>query len=191
MKTLQKTLIGAALAVIIVSTVSMAQAGIFSSFMDTLPSLAIKATGGNSMSFISGKVVIIEEPQKIVESPITSDVFLAQTSSPKTSSNPNAPYVTKTRKQVVALTGYSSTPDQTDDTPFITARGTHVRDGIVAANFLPFGTKIKIDGFGDKVFVVEDRMNRRYTNRVDIWFASREEALEFGIRTLTIHIIES
>ncbi|MDP3003980.1 MAG: hypothetical protein Q8N43_00505, partial [Candidatus Azambacteria bacterium] len=46
--------------------------------------------------------------------------------------NQSAP--SKTMK--VVLTAYSSTPDQTDDTPFITASNTRVRDGIVAANFL-------------------------------------------------------
>ena len=39
----------------------------------------------------------------------------------------------------VWLTAYSSSVDETDDTPFITASGKHVRDGIVATNFLPFG----------------------------------------------------
>jgi len=53
----------------------------------------------------------------------------------------------------VVLTGYSSTFAQTDDTPFITANGTYVHDGIVANNGLPFGTQIKIpDIYGDKVF---------------------------------------
>ncbi len=35
------------------------------------------------------------------------------------------------------LTGYSSTVDQTNSQPFITASGAWVRDGIVATNFLP------------------------------------------------------
>lgn len=96
------------------------------------------------------------------------------------------------REMTIPATAYSSTPDQTDDTPFITARGTYVRDGIVAANFLPFGTKIKIpDIYGDKIFVVEDRMNRRYWHKIDIWFPDRESALEFGIRTVKIQILES
>lgn len=96
------------------------------------------------------------------------------------------------REMVIPATAYSSTPDQTDDTPFITARGTYVRDGIVAANFLPFGTKIKIpEIYGDKVFVVEDRMNRRYWHKIDIWFPDRESALEFGIKTVRIQILES
>jgi len=99
---------------------------------------------------------------------------------------------TKIKELVVSITAYSSTPDQTDSSPFITARGTYVRDGIVAANFLPFGTKIKIpELFGDKIFVVEDRMNSRYWHKVDIWFPERHDALEFGIKTAKIQIIES
>lgn len=94
----------------------------------------------------------------------------------------------KTKK--VTLTAYSSTVDQTDDTPFIAASGKHVYDGMIAANFLPFGTKVKIpELFGDKVFTVHDRMNRRYTERVDIWFAERQDALNFGIRTAEIIIL--
>ncbi|PIR04811.1 MAG: hypothetical protein COV57_02430 [Candidatus Liptonbacteria bacterium CG11_big_fil_rev_8_21_14_0_20_35_14] len=81
----------------------------------------------------------------------------------------------------VHVTGYSSTPDQTDDTPFITASGSHVKDGIVAANWLPLGTKVKIpELFGDKVFTVEDRMNKRFSDRMDIWFETRDEAQAIG-----------
>ena len=91
---------------------------------------------------------------------------------------------------LVPSTAYSSTKDQTDDTPFITAMGTHVRDGVVAANFLPFGTVIKIpDYFGDKTFIVEDRMNKRYDFRIDLWFSTRQEAKEWGIRKIKIEIV--
>ncbi|MBI2062673.1 MAG: 3D domain-containing protein [Candidatus Yanofskybacteria bacterium] len=96
------------------------------------------------------------------------------------------------REMVVHATAYSSTPDQTDDTPFITAWNTTVRDGIIAANFLPFGTKIKIpDIYGDKIFTVEDRMNRRYWYRIDIWFPDRTSALDFGLKQVKIHVLES
>lgn len=96
------------------------------------------------------------------------------------------------KELIVSATAYSSTPDQTDGTPFITALGTSVRDGIIATNFLPFGTKIKIpDIYGDKIFVVEDRMNRRYWHRVDIWFPDRASALEFGFKKVKIQILES
>lgn len=89
----------------------------------------------------------------------------------------------------VFVTAYSSDPNETDETPFITALGTWVRDGIVAANFLPFGTKIKIpDVFGDKIFIVEDRMHKRKNNFIDIWMSSKEKALNFGIVKTKIQI---
>lgn len=91
---------------------------------------------------------------------------------------------------VVTATGYSSTIDQTDSTPFITAAGTHVRDGIIAANFLPFGTVVRIpDLFGDKTFIIEDRMNKRYWYNIDIWFPERNQAKLFGVKKVTIEII--
>ena len=80
------------------------------------------------------------------------------------------------------LTAYSSTPDQTDSTPFTTASNTTVRDGIVASNFLAFGTKVQIPSlFGDKVFTVEDRMAKKHNDKVDIWFPERHLANRFGI----------
>lgn len=90
------------------------------------------------------------------------------------------------------LTAYSSTVSQCDDSPFITADGTHVADGIVAANFLPFGTRVRIPAlFGDKVFTVHDRMNARYDNRMDIWMADEKPALQFGIKhNVTIEILK-
>lgn len=101
-------------------------------------------------------------------------------------------YSTAPTKKVLTVmaTAYSSTPDQTDDTPFVTARNTRVRDGVIAANFLPFGTEIRIpDIYGDKIFIVEDRMNRRYWHRVDIWFPERQMAKEFGIKQIRIEIV--
>ena len=107
--------------------------------------------------------------------------------------NPVTPIKTRVdviKHYVVTATAYSSTVDQTDDTPFITASGTYVRDGIAAANFLPFGTVFKIpEIYGDKIFVVEDRMNRRYWHRVDIWFPERQMAKEFGIKQIRIEIV--
>ncbi|MDI6734091.1 MAG: hypothetical protein QMD50_01185 [Patescibacteria group bacterium] len=94
------------------------------------------------------------------------------------------------KTMTVWVTAYSSTPEETDDTPFITALGTNTRDGIVAANFLPFGTKILIPSlFGEKVFAVEDRMHRRKKNFIDIWMLTKEDAEEFGIQKAEIVVI--
>lgn len=92
----------------------------------------------------------------------------------------------------VLVTGYSSDPLQTDSTPFLTASGTLVREGVAATNFLPLGTKFKIPQlFGDKIFVVEDRMNSRFNDQkiVDIWFQREQEAREFGKRLVTIELL--
>lgn len=90
----------------------------------------------------------------------------------------------------VTVTAYSSTVDQCDSTPFITASGTRVRDGIIATNALAFGTKVKFPSlYGDKIFTVEDRMNKRYSDRADIWFETREEAIRFGVRKLEMVIV--
>jgi len=91
----------------------------------------------------------------------------------------------------VVLTGYSSTTDQTDDTPFITASNTRTRDGIVAANFLAFGTKVQIPSiFGDKVFTVEDRMAKKHSDKIDIWFPERYLAKNFGVQEAVVIILE-
>jgi 3D (Asp-Asp-Asp) domain-containing protein len=91
----------------------------------------------------------------------------------------------------VILTAYSSTVDQTDSTPFITASGAHVRDGTVAANFLAFGTKVKIpEIFGDKVFTVEDRMAKKHDGKMDIWFPQRYLAKRFGVQEADVVILD-
>ncbi len=95
------------------------------------------------------------------------------------------------RTVAATLTAYSSQVGETDDTPFITATGTKVRPGVVAANWLPFGSKIRIpELFGDQVFTVEDRMNSRNgKHKVDIWFSSTDEALRFGTVRAQIEIL--
>lgn len=90
----------------------------------------------------------------------------------------------------VKITAYSSTPDQTDDSPFIMASGKHVYDGAVAANFLSLGTKVKMpDLYGNKVFTVEDRMHSRFSDRMDIWMATRSEASRFGLKHARIEVV--
>lgn len=92
----------------------------------------------------------------------------------------------------VVVTGYSSSVDETDDTPFITASGTTVRPGVAATNFLPIGTRFRIpEVYGEVIFTVEDRMNARYNNKkiVDIWFESKAKAKTFGKQSLEIEII--
>lgn len=123
---------------------------------------------------------------------LSPQIINADYESPKFCDAPNFPYeVIKTIKMII--TAYSSDPEQTDDTPFITASGKTVSDGIIANNMLPFGTKIRIpDVYGDKVFVVEDRMHRRKGKyHIDIWFPKYDRAKEFGAKLADVEILES
>ena len=91
--------------------------------------------------------------------------------------------------RIVTVTAYSSTPDQTDSTPFITANQTRVRWGIVAANSTHFNSKVRFpEYFGDKIFLVTDRTHPRFGDRIDIWFPTRADALAFGKRRLEVEI---
>jgi len=86
----------------------------------------------------------------------------------------------------VESTAYAPAIAQTDATPCLTAAGTHVRPGVVASNFLPLGTLLKIN---DQEFIVEDRMNARYEGPyIDVWFPSTTDARTFGRKKLDITI---
>ncbi|TFG35897.1 MAG: hypothetical protein E4H47_00300 [Parcubacteria group bacterium] len=106
--------------------------------------------------------------------------------------SPAGPEFRVAKEIAVVITAYSSTPEETDDTPFITASGKTTEDGIIANNYLPFGTKVKIpELYGEKVFVVEDRMSRKKGNyHFDIWFPSHQEAKNFGVKRTVIEILE-
>ncbi len=95
------------------------------------------------------------------------------------------------KKVNAVITAYTSTVDQCDDDPFIAASGKHVYDGMIAANWLPLGTKIKIPAlYGDKIFTVDDRMNARYGyGRMDIWLdATKDEARKFGVKRVEVEV---
>lgn len=91
---------------------------------------------------------------------------------------------------LTTVTAYSSTADQTDSSPFITANGKRVKEGIVACNFLTFGTKVKFpDLYGNQIFSVEDRMAKKNNHKIDIWLPSRNDAKQFGVQRLKVEIL--
>lgn len=106
--------------------------------------------------------------------------------------NEVADYTVEVPARLITITAYSSTPDQTDSTPFVTASGHLVEDGIVACNFLEFNTKIKLpELYGEKIFTVKDRMAKKNSHKIDIWFPTTEEAKNFGVKKTIVEIIES
>lgn len=93
------------------------------------------------------------------------------------------------------ITAYTSTVEQTDSTPCITANGFDLcennKENVVATNALPFGTLVRIpEVYGDRIFTVQDRMNARYTNRMDIWMKDLQKAKTFGLKHLTVEVVK-
>lgn len=150
------------------------------------------------LAALIGFLPLIKEKMKAdaeMENPVLDlpELAILQENSLAFVASPLSPDPKVTSKITVVLTAYSSTPEETDNTPYITAAGTPVRNGIVANNLLPFGTKIRMpELYGDKVFVVEDRMSRKKGNyHFDIWFSNQKAAENFGVKITTIEILES
>lgn len=96
----------------------------------------------------------------------------------------------KFKKIKAEITMYSSEVGQTDDTPFTTANGEQVKDGGIACPIkYKFGTKVEIN---NKIYSCNDRMGIRYQNteHFDIWSASKQQALSFGRKQMTIKVYE-
>jgi 3D (Asp-Asp-Asp) domain-containing protein len=92
------------------------------------------------------------------------------------------------------VTAYNSEERQCDSTPCITASGfdvcEHGIEDTVAANFLEFGTKIRMpEIFGDRIFVVRDRMSEKYSDMIDIWMINEADARQFGRQSVKIEIL--
>ncbi len=130
----------------------------------------------------------------------TSSSVQAATTTPMASSSVQVATTTPKVDKVVTessrvMTAYNSEAGQTDDSPCITANGfdvcKHGVEDTIAANFLPLGTKVKIpDLFGDRVFVVRDRMNKKHASRVDVWMKDRHDAINFGVKVAKIQVLE-
>ena len=76
----------------------------------------------------------------------------------------------------------------------ITASGKQIEFGMAACNWLPFGTKVKIKGFG--TFVIEDRGSRslfgdrnNHIKHLDIYLPSHSDAVIFGTKWREVEIL--
>lgn len=125
--------------------------------------------------------------------PPIEEIALANNNTLLPLANPNNPEPKIVKKIPVIVTAYSSTFWETWDDPLITAAGTKVRDGIVANNYLSFGTRIRMpELFGNKIFIVEDRLNSRKSDyHIDVWFPSYQQAKEFGVKYTYIEVLEN
>lgn len=130
---------------------------------------------------------------KTQENQIESEVSISQASLITEIKLPIIEEIKSNYKTKVLATAYNSLQAQTDASPCITASGLdvcqHNQEDIIAANFLPFGTKIKIpELYGDRIFYVQDRMNKKYYKQIDIWLKSYQDAKNFGYQYVEIEV---
>lgn len=93
----------------------------------------------------------------------------------------------------VTVTAYSPRVIETDSTPFINACGKRVAEGQVAVSRdlwnagYQCGSRILIEGKGE--YIVMDKMNKRWKNRVDIFFMKTRHAYRFGKKSLIVRLL--
>ncbi len=109
---------------------------------------------------------------------------------------PKNNYLRIVRVEYHIVTAYSSSKDECDSSPCITADNFDLcknnKENVVAVNWLKFGTKIRIPEYaGNRIFTVQDRMNKRYSNRLDIWMKNKKSAKNFGVKFYRIEILDS
>ena len=89
------------------------------------------------------------------------------------------------------ITAYCSCAICCGKTDGITASGVKAIQGVTVAadtSKLPFGTKIYIDGVGERI--VQDRGGAIKGNRIDLYFDSHQSALNFGRQTKKVTILK-
>lgn len=106
--------------------------------------------------------------------------------------NPSTPEITseskpKIREVVANVSAYTASVEECGKDDGITASGVPVQEGHIAADDLPFGTKVIIEG---RTYTVTDRFGGGYRNRIDIFMPSRASAERFGRKHITVYIVE-
>lgn len=142
-----------------------------------------------------------DQPSKLIENAVIMALQNSNMAPYKTINHkPLAARRTRARSIIARATAYNSLASQTDSTPHITATGTRTRPGVIALSrdllkVFPYGTRVHIQdltgkyNFKNRVFIVEDTMNKRKRNSVDIWMYSYRSAIQFGARQVRVTAI--
>lgn len=129
--------------------------------------------------------------EEVVKKPVDKIVQIQA----QVTSRSSAPRTTKTTGKTKAtagtykVTAYCACAQCCGKTNGITASGTRATAGrtvAAPANFA-FGTKLDIGG---NTYVVEDRGGAIQGNKIDVYMNSHADALRWGVRYLTVNIVE-
>ncbi|MDD4412086.1 MAG: 3D domain-containing protein [Patescibacteria group bacterium] len=133
---------------------------------------------------------------------VTKDLSVLKTNNPEDKKTIETNTIKSKKRTIVStavrdISAYNvGDVNQCDGNPCIAANGENVCDALnkgykrCAANFVPFGTILEIEGYGE--CIVTDRMASRFGNSVDIAFKyeDKEAALHWGRRSLEVNIVK-
>lgn len=91
---------------------------------------------------------------------------------------------------IAEISAYTSSVDETDESPHENASGGRPSHGSVACpSRFDFGTEIMING---ETYTCDDRMNPRYTegDYFDIWMETKAEAIHFGRVQMSVQVLD-
>lgn len=89
--------------------------------------------------------------------------------------------------RLMNVSAYTASVRECGKADGITASGTRATEGrTVAADHLPFGTVVRING---QEYIVEDRFGGGYADRLDIYMEHEADAWDFGRQTVEVEIV--
>ena len=94
----------------------------------------------------------------------------------------------KARKMQVKASAYTSAPNEGGAYAY---NGERLREGHIAADLtvLPLNTKIYIPEL-NRICTVVDKGSAIKNNKIDIFMNSRQKAMQWGIKNITIYVLE-
>lgn len=125
-------------------------------------------------------VMIYADPQRRNERLQEETPQTYESVSPKTETPPQRKYLGQ-----YTIYAYCPCAKCCGKTNGITASGTIATEGRTVASTLPFGTKLYIDGIGERI--VEDRGGGIGTGKIDVFMSDHNSALQFGVRKLDVY----
>lgn len=96
--------------------------------------------------------------------------------------------------RTVTVTAYNPSTEQCDSDPLIAASMRKVRLGTIAVSRdlfdqgWVFGRKVRIEGLG--IFEINDLMNKRFSQRIDIFMWDEGQARQFGKKNVKAALLE-
>jgi 3D (Asp-Asp-Asp) domain-containing protein len=96
----------------------------------------------------------------------------------------------------IKVTAYRSVPEQCDASPFTTSighrtsqEGLAVSPDLLARRIACYGDVVVVPGIGTRI--VNDVMNKRHKNSMDVWVATLSDEKRMGVRRADVTVIKS